>query len=205
MSGRSLVAAAAALAVAAGALALAHDVRSWSRAMDRGDARFDSHPADARWHADAWLPGDPGRRLLGFDDDLAERRAEQAFRVALATPEGFDNGADRARRRGTAEQLLSDVVATGTDAQASRAGNLLGILVAESADEADASIAERQAGDTFEAAIRASSANADAKYNLELLLRRIRVVGTREGPGSGSGTRGDSRQGAGAGTPGSGY
>jgi hypothetical protein len=205
VTGRRLLGAIAGVLVAACALALAHDVRSWSEAMDRGDARFESHPEAARWRAKTWLPGDPARRLLGLDDDVRARRAEQAFRVALAAPEGFDNGADRARLRGAAELLLADVVGSGTDAQASRAGNLLGILVADTTAQADAAVAERQAADTFQAAIRASSANVDAKYNLELLLRRIRVVGTREGPGSGSGTRGDSRQGAGAGTPGSGY
>lgn len=207
MRGRIIVGLAAALtvAVAVSALALGHDARSWARALDRGDERFATRPAAASWRADVWLPGDPARRLLGLDDDLAVRRAERAFRVARAAPQGFDNGAERARLRAAAELLLSDVVATGTDVQASRAGNLLGILAADTEGDADAAAAERRAADILEAAIRASSQNVDAKANLELILRRGRVVGTREGPGSGSGTRGDSRQGAGAGAPGSGY
>ena len=194
-----------AVALAAGAFALAHDVRSWSRALDRGDARYAVQPGVARWSSQPWLPGDAAREALDLADDLALRRGEQSFRVAVAAPRGFDNGADRARLRAAAVVLLSDVVANGSREQASRAGNLLGILTATDEDEADAAASERRAAETFEAAVRSFPAGVEPKYNLELLLRRIRVVGSREGPGSGSGTRGDSRQGAGAAAPGSGY
>jgi hypothetical protein len=194
-----------AVALAAAAFALAHDVGSWSRAIDRGDARFAAQPAVARWSAQAWLPRDPARDALDLADDLALRRGEQAFRVAVAAPRGVDNGADRARLRAAAVVLLTDMVANGSREQASRAGNLLGILAATGDDEADAAASERRAAETFEVAVRSFPAGVEPKYNLELLLRRIRVVGSREGPGSGSGTRGDSRQGAGAGAPGSGY
>ena len=67
---------------------------------------------------------------------------------------------------------------------------------------ADAGLAERRAAETFDAAIRADGDNVDPKYNLELLFRRIVVVGTREGAGFGSGTLGGSLAGAGAGAPG---
>ena len=66
-------------------------------------------------------------------------------------------------------------------------------------------VSDRRAAETFEAAIRADPANEDAKYNLELVLRRIKVVGSREGAGGSSGDFGESLPGAGAGLPGSGY
>jgi hypothetical protein len=195
----------AAVALGATALGLAHDVRSWDRAIGRGDARFAREPDSAYWDATGWLPGDAGADVLSLADDLALRRAEQAFAVARAAPAGFDNGRRRAQLRAEAELALSDVVATGSRSQASRAGNLLGILAVTTDGEADAAAGEQRALDTLDAAIRADPTNTDAKYNLELLLRRIRVVGSREGAGGGSGNRGDSRAGAGSGTPGSGY
>ena len=200
-------AALALVVVLAGALGLAaaHDLRAWDDALDRGDARFAATPATATWRADTWLPEGISRRALALDDDLALRRAEQAYAVARATPRGLDNGARQARVRATAELALADAAAVGSGEQSSRAGNLLGVLVATGDEGADASVGERRAGELFEAAIRADAENGYAKYNLELLLRRIRVVGTREGTGSGAGDRGASRRGAGSGTPGSGY
>ena len=91
---------------------------------------------------------------------------------------------------------------TGRREQASRAGNLLGILAATVEDEADATASERRAADTFEAAVRAFPAAVEPKYNLELLLRRIRVVGLERGPGKRIGNPGRVAPGAGAGAPG---
>ena len=54
----------------------------------------------------------------------------------------------------------------------------------ETADDPAAD--ERRAAETFEAAIRADPANVDAKHNLELLLRRIKVVGIARGRGRSS-------------------
>jgi hypothetical protein len=65
--------------------------------------------------------------------------------------------------------------------------------------------ADDRAREAFEAAVRRDPANLDAKYNLELLLRRTRATATREGPGNGSGALGQGRRGAGSGTPGRGY
>jgi hypothetical protein len=186
-------------------LALAHDLRGWDRAFARGDGGFERRPAGARWSASSWLPGDPVRDALAVDDDLRLRRAVQAYVIASGVKRGLDNGARLARIRASAEVALADVTANGSDAQASQAGNLLGVLVATAERVLDAAATEDRAGETFGAAIRADPGNADAKYNLELILRRIRVVGTREGPGNGAGNRGASRRGAGSGAPGSGY
>lgn len=186
-------------------LAAAHDLRGWEHALGEGDGSFERRPADARWSASSWLPGDPVRDALAVDDDLRLRRAVQAYVIAADAKRGLDNGVRQARIRATAEIGLADVTATGSAAQASQAGNLLGVLVATAERTPDAAATEDRAGETFAAAIRADPRNVDAKYNLELILRRIRVVGTREGPGNGAGNRGESRRGAGSGLPGSGY
>ena len=130
---------------------------------------------------------------------------ERAFVVAMAAPVGYDDGRQKARIRGVAELALSTVLASRSPAQASRAGNLLGILAGTDDTGSDASVSDRRAAETFEAAIRADQVNEDAKYNLELILRRIKVVGSREGAGGSSGDFGQSLTGAGAGLPGSGY
>jgi hypothetical protein len=186
-------------------LALAHDLRRSDRALAQGDATFVANPAAARWGTGTWLPQNVALRTLGLHDDLAVRRAEQAFAIAVATPFGYDNGRRQTRLRAFGELALSDVVASGSPAQASRAGNLLGILAATARGTNGVPADERRAADTFDAAIRADPANADAKHNLELLLRRMKVVGEREGSGGSSGDLGDSLPGAGAGLPGSGY
>jgi hypothetical protein len=189
-----------------GALALAHDVHAWRGAVSDGDARFATHPATARWETGTWLPQGVALRTLGLRDDLRLRKAEQSFaRVDGARP-GLDGGRRATERRAAAQVALADVVAGGTPAQASRAGNLLGILTATGLGGADPTQDERAATATFDAAVRADLGNVAAKHNLELLLRRIKVVGVREGTGgSVGGDYGQALAGAGAGLPGSGY
>ena len=111
-----------ALVLGVGALMLAHDIRSWHGGVDQGDARFASGPAAARWEAATWLPGDPALSLLSIRDDLAVRNGEKTFVVAMAAPQGYDEGRKKAQFRGLAELALSDALASGSPAQASRAG-----------------------------------------------------------------------------------
>jgi hypothetical protein len=183
----------------------AHDALSWRSALSRGDARIDAAPANAQWRASTLLPGDPTRALLALGDDLALRRALRGFLVAEATPRGFDNGVTQTRVRAGAEIVLSDLAARGPAANASQAGDLLGVLVVKAGRVVGGVTADDRAGAAFEAAVRRDPANVDAKYNLELLLRRTKATGTRQGPGSGSGALAHGRRGAGAGTPGRGY
>jgi hypothetical protein len=183
------------LVVATGLAAFAHDVRAWREVLRGDDVLV----------ARAWLPGDPVRSALAVDDELALRRAMRSFRVAYTTGRGFDNGVTRTTRRSVAEVQLTDVAAHGPSADASQAGNLLGVLVAGGGRVTGGVTADDRARATFEAAIRRDSGNAAAKYNLELLLRRTHATATREGPGTGSGALGRGRRGAGSGTPGRGY
>ncbi len=193
MSPLRIAVAIAAVVLGLASLAAAHDVGAWKDAA--GGGRVGS----------TWLPGDPAGRVLALEDDLTLRRGERAFAVAMRPPKGFETGLERARRRAEAEAALSRAIDVGSPRQASRAGNLLGILAATANDVADPGLVERRAAGTFDAAIRADGDNVDPKYNLELLFRRIVVVGTREGAGFGSGTLGGSLAGAGAGAPGTGY
>jgi hypothetical protein len=186
--------AAAAIALAAVALVLAADVRSWDDALRHGDR-----------HADPALPGDPAGRLLSVQDDVAVRDALRAFAAAERAPEGFDSGLRRARLRSEAEALLGEVAAKGRGARPSQAENLIGILVHRTGRVADGTTGEDRTIGAFETAVRLDPTNADAKFNLELMLRRAQARGEREGPGSGSGPRGPGRRGAGAGSPGRGY
>jgi len=203
---RTHVALALALFVLAALAAVAaHDLLSWRSALAHGDARLAAHPGLARWQASTLLPGDPARAVLALDDDLTLRRAVRAFRVAEATPRGFDNGVAQTSSRSAAEVVLSDLAAHGSAAPASQAGDLLGVLVARGGRVIGGVTADDRARAAFEAAIRRDPANEDAKYNLELLLRRTRATATRQGPGSGSGALGRGRRGAGSGTPGRGY
>ena len=188
------------------ALALAHDIRSWQSGVDRGDAQFATQPAAARWQARHVAARRCPRSRCSRSATTsrcaaASRRSPSRWRRR----QGFDDGRQKAQLRGLAELALSDASRRGSPAQASRAGNLLGILAATDESGSDASVSDRRAAETFEAAIRADPANEDAKYNLELVLRRIKVVGSREGAGGSSGDFGQSLAGAGAGLPGSGY
>ena len=175
--------------------AAAHDVLAWRHALRGTQVRT----------AQTWLPGDPVRSALSLDDDIALRRAVRSFRIAYTTGRGFDNGVTRTTRRSLAEVRLTDLATHGPAADASQAGNLLGVLVAGSGRVTGGITADDRARSTFEAAIRRDPGNTAARYNLELLLRRTRATSTRQGPGNGSGALGHGRRGAGSGTPGRGY
>jgi hypothetical protein len=203
--GVQLAGAAAAAVLAAVALLLAADLRRWGDSVAAGDARLEQAPGRVEWEADVALPGDAARRLLSVDDDLEWRRALAAYLVASRTPRGFDAGERRVRARSSAEALLGEVVATSAGSRASQAENLLGVLVHGTGRVADGATGEDRALAAFETAVRLDPGNADARFNLELMLRRAEARGTREGPNAGSGPRGRGRRGAGAGLPGRGY
>jgi hypothetical protein len=200
-----LVAAVLLLAAALVLALAAHDASAWRSQLRSGDRQLQRHPSAARWRADTWLPGDPVRKAAGLDDGIRIRRAVRLFLIARRTGLGFDNGATRSRVRADAEVALSDAADRGPAASASQASNLLGVLVIRGGRVVGGVTADDRARSAFEASIRRDPSNTDAKYNLELLLRRTAATATRQGQGNGTGTRGHGRRGAGAGTPGRGY
>lgn len=189
---RAGIGALALLLAAAGTLT-AKDLHGWDGALERNRIY------------DALLPGDPVGDALGAQDELRYRMAVRTFTTALRTGRGFDNGERRARVRSAAEALLSDVATTAAPERAAQAQTLLGVLVASGGRVTGGETAQERAQSAFETAVRINPENVDAKYNLELLLRRERPAATGEGPNSGSGPRGSSQRGAGSGTPGRGY
>lgn len=193
MSARRAGVAAVTLFLAATAALAAGDLYGWDRALQGNRAH------------DALIPGDPVGRALDAPAELRYRAAVQTFTRALGAPRGFDNGERRARVRSAAEALLAEVATTAGPERAAQAQNLLGVLALSGGKIAAGETPQERARGAFETAIRVDPASVDPKYNLELLLRRERTVGTREGPDSGSGPRGRSQRGAGSGAAGRGY
>jgi hypothetical protein len=195
------------LVLAAFAAILAADVRGWRATMRAGDAQFAVSPAGAKWAGSSVLPGDPARVILGLSDQLAYRRAVQAFVAVAAAGNGFDNGYSETRARGALEAELA-VLARGSDSERDSAlENLVGILSfldsKQHGPSAPAPI-DRSVGG-FRSAAQLDPTNADAKFNLEWLLRALVAKGTRAGSSSGSGGPAKGHKGAGGGLPGRGY
>ena len=196
-----LVLAALCLAVAAVALALARDVWLWEKAIRDADRRAQfARTAPASWEAATVLPGDPARRLLGIDDDLAYRRLYvRAAALAAAEP-----SSETASQRSLAEADLARVSRTTTNAvAASAAANLLGVLFFTDPDDPENSPAERAVG-AFQDATLADPANASAKANLELILRQLSTSQLKGRSSPGGGDKGG-RGGAGLAPGGKGY
>jgi hypothetical protein len=204
-------AAVALLVVLAGALAvLAADVLRWRGHLERTDLRVGSSPANTgMWIASTRVPGDPAATLLGVDDDVEIRRALQSF--LLANPRRPARNQEDLNKRLAADSRLADLSDAGASAaMRSRAAMLRGILALEAArgEPLRASTLLRRSLDELRTSIRLDDANADAKYNLELVMRLLRTV-EEESPGSGQGQdrgRGDDEgQGAGSSESSSGF
>ncbi len=140
--------------------------------------------------------GEEGARL---------QAAVDAYELAAGAGRGFDNGLTRAGLRSRAQALLTDV-AIGEDRKAAaQADVLLGVLAADGGRSAAGETPDELSRNLFETAVRLDNGNVAAKFDLELVVRRLRAGGVRTGPGQGSGPRGGGQRGAGAGLPGRGY
>ena len=191
-------------AAAVGAALVAGDVRSWHTALTSGDARYEAQPARALWQPHARV-GHVAARLLGVDDDVAARNALQAYVDAAKLHLRLDNAAEVEGARGHAQDALERVARSADRSRASQADTLLGILAFRasasggSQSQVDAAISD------FTDAVRNDPQNADAAFDLELLLRLTAAHGTRVQPGQGGGFGRTGHRGAGAGQPGNGY
>jgi hypothetical protein len=154
-------------------LGLALQVHRWQDTMRDDDLRFQVAPlADGLWAG----PGGPGaglaHRLLGVGDDVRFRTAEQLYVKVHMRRENYAEETQRLAEFGQAQsslQHLADV--DPSPARRARAGNLLGILLFEDATSAqdNAPLLLGESVKAFRDAIRDDAAEADAKYNLELL------------------------------------
>jgi hypothetical protein len=177
---RHRLAIAAVLLAAIGAVLVlfALDVRTWQRTVARDDLRFRALPDHpGLWKPQTILPWDPAGAALGTGDTLAWRRAASEFwytRVG-SNPDAHE---DVPTMRAKDANWLASLAQTGSSAhERSAAANLLGVLIVSTPvpgnDQDVITKVLQQAAQTFQAAIAIDPADADAKENLELVLRVV--------------------------------
>lgn len=180
---------------------LAADVRGWQRTFASDDGRTSSN-----WDASPRVPWNLAGRLLGVGHDVQARRAIRLYEQTVSARARLDNVLGVTAARARAETELA-AVAHGSGPRSSQAGTLLGILAFGDLARGggrDPSQAETAIAD-FENAVRADPSDEIAKFDLELMLRLLAARGVRTGVTSGGGASSTGHQGAGGGTPGSGY
>lgn len=169
------LAAVAATALAALLAVAAFDVLRVSGSVTGDDVRFQARPTlpAGLWDDEGLLPGNAAARALGIEDDLRYRRAIWLYarvepdKVQIVTPEL------EALRASVEARLIDASRAERDPRRRSRLLNLLGLLALDryAGDPADRVNIIRGAIDSFQSAIKADPDNADAKMNLELVLR----------------------------------
>ena len=199
------------LAVLLGLLAV--DVDRWRSTMAADDVRYRVASPDAFWSPDTLAPFDAGRKVIDVEDDLAFRLALTALRQSDLDDPTISEPRLAVRRTEAAQRLESIVVRDRDDSRRSRAANFLGVLsmVAfrtspSGGDFQDRSELLLNAIASFEQAIALDSDNAEAKYNLQvILLSGQGLLPTEAAAGRNPLPGGRGARGAGAGEPGSGY
>jgi hypothetical protein len=196
------------LLAAAALILLGVDALRWPGVVRAGDVRFQAAPANpGLWRASVLFPFGDVQGLLGLADDLAYRRALQTFRRGRPRVPGyFDTRLITLRAR--AQQALGAIVdASGDRSRRSAAANLVGVLGFANAvaDPNQSPDYLHAAIESFRSAISLDPGNADAKYNLELALVRLRQAEQQTGTQPTSPSRGGTKRGAGNGQPGTGY
>jgi len=184
---RWLLTAAAVLAVpvAIAFAVVAVDVFRVSDSVTRDDIRFQARPTlpAGLWTHQGFLPGSIARKAVGLDDDLVYRRAVwlysrvQPGKVYINSPE-LD-----ALRAGAETKLIDASRGESDPRRRSRLLNLLGLIALDryASDPADRINIVRSAIGSFQSAIKADPDYADAKFNLELVLRDFAA---EQAPGS---------------------
>jgi hypothetical protein len=168
------------LALALAAALVARDAAAIRRGLERSDHAFRAEPAAERlWRFETTLPF--ADEVFGVSDDLAFRRALRAFAVQNR-PGGGEFDFFRPALRAEAQGLLSGAERSGLSAdRRSEVVNLSGILLLDEAagDPVNGAELIRQSIGEFQRAVRIDSANAEAKYNLEYVLRLMQPAAAR--------------------------
>jgi hypothetical protein len=197
------------IALAATLVLLATDVTRWNSALDSGDVRYRSGPADEKpWDAGERVPLSIARDTLGVEDDLAFRQALQTLRSAELDDPVISDPAAAIRRNEAQSRLEAIVAADSDDRRRSRAAGLLGVMgLARSVYETDQREALLSATiANLRLAIQLDPDNDEAKHNLELAHQRSRGLElTEAAAGQNPAPGGTGSKGAGAGEPGTGY
>jgi hypothetical protein len=175
---RWLVPAVAVLSVpVAIALALAAiDVLRVSGDVTKDDVRFQARPTlpSGLWDGPGILPGELSAKAVGIEDDIDFRRAVWLY--ARGNPSNtsvYQTPAQEALRASLEPKLIDASRAEPDPARRSQLLNLLGVVAMSryAVDPGNRSNTVRAAIDSFTGAIRADPTNADAKFNLEIVLR----------------------------------
>lgn len=188
---------------------LATDVLRWSNDLQASDVRYRANPSAAGlWQIDALVPGDPGRSLLGIDDDLALRKAVRSLELSRLGSRAHYQP-QLIVQRADAEARLQTLASGGGDrTQRSRAAELLGVLqlASPTSNPQQRSAFLLKAVANLQKAIQLDPTNDEAKYNLEVALRGTHGVQTVQGSPTPNVTTGrPGSRGAAAGGPGGGY
>ena len=160
-------------------VAVALDVVRVPGELESDDVSFEATPRrqNGLWSELGYLPGRPGARVLGVDDDLAYRRTLAIWvRVPPGTP---IYGPELENLRGRLQSQLAETSAEDSNpTRRSHLLNLLGALSLElrSIDPNESENALRKAINTFRSAIELDPSNPDAKINLELALRNAKAI-----------------------------
>lgn len=182
-------------------VALAVDIVVTWRAVEADDFRFQAAPARqvGLWESPGLAPAELGARLLGIDDDLEYRRTTSLFTRSRPGRAPYP-GPQLAALRGRAALQLTRTSQAETNAERrAQLLNFLGTLPLDRRiqDRAERASVLQTAIGIFEGAVRVDPGNADAKVNLELVLRISNAAsvpandpsgerggGTRSGSGS---------------------
>ena len=162
---------------------LAADVSAWRSTIARDDLRFRALPAHNHlWRPSTVLPGDPASLLIGTGSTISYLRALQYFWYSRIGSDPEVRQDTPTLRAITQNKLLSLISSAPNSQERSAAANLLGVLVVTTpsigSDSSGTTQALTRAAQYFEQAIAIDSGNANAKQNLEIVLRLQR-------PGSG--------------------
>lgn len=165
----------AAAVVAAAAFALAFGTVDLWRDVRQADFRFQTAwtRQTALWEGLDPLPASLSTRFLGLEDDLAYRRAVELYeRVRPGRGGGF--GPRIESRRGQAQlELTRASEADSNPVRRSKLLNFVGVMPLDRPSMVGDERADqlRTAIGILQSAVRVDPGNAEAKLNLELLLR----------------------------------
>ena len=193
-----------ALVAAALLVGVALDAHAWSRRIPADDLRFRHDALGKRlWEPEQRTPLHLTQHVLGVGNELAYRKALQAFRVGRPLEQLTNTVA--AARRIRAQIALQDFIEhSRDDRRRSQASNLVGVLAFAAATQ---DVSQRitflnNAIASFRTAIELDPTNDDALFNLEYALGQLKEAAEQQaGPNQRLGQKG----GAGLADPGHGY
>lgn len=170
------------------------------------DFRFQSSASRQRelWTSAGVLPDLAGERALGIEDDLAYRRVVLMFQQARPGATSPTDPRIQALRGRAQLELTRASQAESDPRRRSQLLNFLGVLPLDRGiqDPRERGSVLRTAIGVFQSAVRVDPENADAKVNLELVLRDSAMAAVPANQPSGERSGGPR---SGAGTGGGGY